>query len=907
MPAPIENAVCGPQKPGTPKPPTGTNLADLNPCPLNACCNVWGQCGTTADFCTKSSLGPPGTSEPGKNGCISNCGTEIVNNGQGPAQFIKIGYFEAWNKRTRACLNMDVTQIDPSYTHIHFSFGDVTSQFTVAIEDTDQFNKFIKMKGPKRVLAFGGWTASTSPSSYWIFREGVKPGNRETLATNLANFIHSNNLDGLDLDWEYPGAPDIPGIPAADPIDGAGYLELLKLLRARLPNKSLSIAAPASYWYLKQFPINEIAKVVDYIVYMTYDLHGQWDYNNQWSNPGCPKGNCLRSHVNFTETINALSMVTKAGVPSYKLILGVTSYGRAFRMTDPGCTGPMCTFVGPQSAATKGECTDTAGYIANAEIDKIIANGGRTYYDTNSQADILIYGSDWVAYMSDRTKATRIGFYKGLKFGGTSDWAVDLAKFMPEPGEQNPIALPIEEDWRKIKCSHPLARDEEASEIKRWDELKCKDVWDSGISRWNDRGSTAGGLGFVAFLSNHWGGPPEMHCGVPTYGSACGKTVECLGADLTRSPGGALILRGMQNLHDVYLNFYTGVVDAGNTVSMTLSDFSETFAPPEEEDDSLDWLFAFLGAGLGMAGGPVFEKVFTTTKFFSNPNTQQSLQEVVMTGVDMGLEKASDAIKKGSVLKPMDREIANQLSAMVMNWKELTNSTMGEFFAGDEKGITALFKMINQNKMLNAMPQSVLDMEQTTLRALYASLIPYSWKLRDSHAVLVDTGFNCDDVGSGDYKYMYPDNDKAAACVDGKKYFLLNPKGDATTCRDMGNWAVRCEEHAMTALPGFDSLGEKDKHTGRVKWGGITREDIARSILTRFDLKGNKDLDKPIDLGNEGGRSQFWEQVGNGGDIVRVPGVVQIPKCGPEEILDNWKRKTVGQKLNHIEYPCNKS
>lgn len=39
--------------------------------------------------------------------------------------------------------------------------------------------------------------------------------------------------------------------------------------------KTLSIAAPASYWYLKQFPIKKMALALDYIVYMTYDLHGR--------------------------------------------------------------------------------------------------------------------------------------------------------------------------------------------------------------------------------------------------------------------------------------------------------------------------------------------------------------------------------------------------------------------------------------------------------------------------------------------------------------------------------------------------------------------------------------------------------------------------------------------------------
>lgn len=75
LPAPVQNAACGPQVPNTPKPPAGTDLSQLNQCPEKACCNIWGQCGSTDEFCiaSKSSTGNPGTAAPGTNGCISNC------------------------------------------------------------------------------------------------------------------------------------------------------------------------------------------------------------------------------------------------------------------------------------------------------------------------------------------------------------------------------------------------------------------------------------------------------------------------------------------------------------------------------------------------------------------------------------------------------------------------------------------------------------------------------------------------------------------------------------------------------------------------------------------------------------------------------------------------------------------
>lgn len=186
MPAPVANARCGPQVAGT-RP--GKALAELNPCPLKACCNVWGQCGTTRESCVPASLGPPGTAKPGSNGCISHCGMDIVNNAVGPASQMVLGYFEAWNYR-RGCLHMDVTQMSKSITHVHFAFVDVTAGFVVSTAQVqEQWDKFKALAGHHKVVDFGGWAASTEPTSYWIFREGVKPGNRERLASNLADFI----------------------------------------------------------------------------------------------------------------------------------------------------------------------------------------------------------------------------------------------------------------------------------------------------------------------------------------------------------------------------------------------------------------------------------------------------------------------------------------------------------------------------------------------------------------------------------------------------------------------------------------------------------------------------------------------------------------------------------------------
>ncbi|KAH8880237.1 glycoside hydrolase [Thozetella sp. PMI_491] len=386
-------AICGPTVPDTLSPGDDTDWKDLNPCPLNACCNVWGQCGISGEF---SELSESGSRSPGTsgllNGCVSSCGSEITNNDPFSFSFGRIGYYETWNF-DRPCLHQFVENAvrKDSYTIIHWAFGLIdTVNWKPVINDTfSQWEKFKKIKA-KKVISFGGWGYSTEPGTYDILRQAISPANRVQFANSVYSFLNEEGLDGVDFDWEYPGATDIDGTPGGSPVDGPNYLKFLIILHGLLnpSGKTISIAAPASYWYLRNFPIEQMAGYLDCIVYMTYDLH-----------------------------------VTKAGVRTSKIYVGESSYGRSFKMAQASCTDPQCTFLGDRlhSQAKKGRCTDTAGYISNAEIQEIISSSGtdvdtetavnvKAWHDGDSNSDMLVYESvDLHSFTMDDYKDTKTG------------------------------------------------------------------------------------------------------------------------------------------------------------------------------------------------------------------------------------------------------------------------------------------------------------------------------------------------------------------------------------------------------------------------------------------------------------------------------------------------------------------
>ncbi len=223
------------------------------------------------------------------------------------------------------------------------------------------FGQLLKLKAAyprlKVLISLGGWTLS----SHFSEAASSAASRQAFVASCIGLFIKGDLgngmsiaglFDGIDVDWEYPGA--CGNTCAFSPADPRNFALLLAEFRRQLDlldkRYLLTIAAPAGHEDYSLLELNAIHPYLDYINLMAYDLHGAWEKVTNhlaalYANPAEPADTANRN------VDRAVTDYLAAGVPPAKLVLGVPFYGRGWKGVPATNHGLYQPAAGPAKAS----------------------------------------------------------------------------------------------------------------------------------------------------------------------------------------------------------------------------------------------------------------------------------------------------------------------------------------------------------------------------------------------------------------------------------------------------------------------------------------------------------------------------------------------------------------------------
>lgn len=375
-------------------------------------------------------------------------------------------YFPNWGIYTKGHRFMNVGMIPwEKVSVVNHAFCEVSKNFKIAFTDQaadigklmdhserDVLSghmgeyKYYKAKYPDVLLfmSVGGWSKSDR-----FHMMASTPENRAIFVQSVIDFLKKYPfVDGIDLDWEFPGIDrakdpadsNDKGCPGG-PEDKQNFTSLLREIREaydanNMKEKLLTIAAPSSYKILELQEPGKYSKYLDWINVMTYDIHiaGETVTNHHaaiYPNKDDPSPTePVDIKNNFNADFAMRHYRDHYKIAAAKLNVGSPYYSRGWMNLDPD-TGKNGLFAKASGALT-GNLDNPAfpaGQNTYEKMKELESTPGYVKYRDPQALVPWLYNKEegiMYTYEDEISAAARCDYVLENGFGGIIIWEISL-------------------------------------------------------------------------------------------------------------------------------------------------------------------------------------------------------------------------------------------------------------------------------------------------------------------------------------------------------------------------------------------------------------------------------------------------------------------------------------------------
>jgi len=350
----------------------------------------------------------------GLQACLVNSDSEHVLGTSAPSSFRKpkaplVCAYLHIGTRTLDAASLDLEGVD----FVNLAFTVISNNRMGFLHEGDSRNfmitKKLKRKYPsiKVLVSVGGYGTSKSFSK--MAGDSVS---RSVFVTDAVRFVRNYGMDGIDLDWEFPGLEK-----ATRASDKVSFTALISELRYELNRASqadgkhyyLTVASGAFDLYLSYIEPLKIAHLVDYFHIMTYDFYGQWNSNtghhaNLYPSAKRPNGYSVK---------RITDVYIKCGIPRDKIVIGAAFYGREWSGVDAVDNGLYRPGKG-------------VGSVSYRNIKSLLnsRNGFVPHWDAKAKAPYM-YNPDtkrFISYEDKNSVIMKVNYAYVHRLGGIMYW-----------------------------------------------------------------------------------------------------------------------------------------------------------------------------------------------------------------------------------------------------------------------------------------------------------------------------------------------------------------------------------------------------------------------------------------------------------------------------------------------------
>jgi chitinase len=294
-------------------------------------------------------------------------------------------------------------------THLIYSFLKLQNDTLVFRDEQQRQNLqqlvLLKKEYPqlKIMVSIGGWGGCAYCSDLFASAE-----HRNTIAKTTVELFKQYDIDGLDLDWEYPVIEGFPG-HKYNATDKNNFTELVKALRKEMGNKYLiSFAAGGFIDYLERsIDWGAIMPFVDFVNLMTYDLVGGYSTVTGHHTP-------LADYMPGQEsTQKCVTWLLNKKTEADKLIIGAAFYARVWENVDSTNGGLYQNGKFLRGVSYK----DFPSYFSDS-------SGFQYYWDKKAKAPYRYNQAKklFATFDDERSIAEKTKFVREKKLGGIMFW-----------------------------------------------------------------------------------------------------------------------------------------------------------------------------------------------------------------------------------------------------------------------------------------------------------------------------------------------------------------------------------------------------------------------------------------------------------------------------------------------------